>query len=83
MFSICSSRSNESSCRFIKYKLLSHLLVFLNKQFYSWLFIQKLNISGTGEGSERRRNFHVYHKESMHKFLPGEVQAIYLIAFKG
>lgn len=61
-FSICSSRSNESSCLFIKYELLSHLLVFLNKQFYSWLFIQKLNISGTGEGSERRQNFHVYHK---------------------
>lgn len=72
VFSICSSRCKASGCLFIKYWLLSHLLVFLNQKFYSWLFVQKLHISGVGGERERRQNVPVYHKEHEYKSLPGE-----------
>lgn len=67
VFSICSSRCKASACLLIKHWLLSHLLVFLNQKFYSWLFVQKLHISGVGEERERRQNIPVYHKEHGYK----------------
>lgn len=63
VFSICSSRCKASGCLFIKYWLLSHLLVFLNQKFYSWLFVQKLYISGVGEGEEAEHS--LYHKKNI------------------
>lgn len=35
-----------------------------NRRFYSWLFIQKSHLSGTGEGRERRENCRLYRKAS-------------------
>lgn len=85
MFHICCNRSNKSCS---VHKILDFkpptCISYPNRRFFSCLFIQKLYISGIGEGSERSGiNFHLYRKESVHKFLPGEVQAVSLFGFKG